>query len=193
MVNLTTGLVQNSSYSEYGKMYCNTTSTCFTKFPLLLSGAFPSILVLDSIIEPSLKIRYRVNNSSINYSSDFMMGATDASISLQCELEAIVQAIHRSERLTCFHKSIKGKRCSNPLSVITHAKLALILNNVIQLLQNADNGIEVLVEEVSLLVMCVRDHQYEATGQFKEWSARIPTRKYSLNRGSNIEVSSSSV
>ncbi len=123
-----------------------------------------------------------------------MMETAGASISLQGELEGLIQAIHRGKRLTCFYKSIKGEQCGNPLSKTTHEKLAILLEDIIKLLKNDGKGVETLLEGASSLVMCVGVHQNKAATKFKEWSEKIPLRNCKLaHGGGNVEVSSSTL
>ncbi|KAH6661903.1 hypothetical protein B0J14DRAFT_312543 [Halenospora varia] len=104
-----------------------------------------------------------------------MMETAGALISLQGEIGCLIQAIHRGEKFTCFGKSINGNQCGNKLGRPTHKILAILLEDIIELLQNAGKGVETLLKESSSLVMCTV-HQSQATEKFKEWSERIPAR-----------------
>lgn len=114
--------------------------------------------------------------------------------SLQGELEGWMQAIHRGEKLRCFHKPTSGKRCGNTLSKPTLTRLAMLFKEIVELLEDGSKDVETLLGEASSLVMCRRRHQNEAAVKFKEWSVIIAVRGHKRESGGgNVEVSASTL
>ncbi len=120
-----------------------------------------------------------------------IMETVGASISLKSELKGLIQAIHRDKRLTCSGKTPQEKRCGRPLNKSTREKLVRLVEDILELLKNNGEGVETLLEKVSLLVMCVPYHQDQAAAKFKEWLGRLLTRNHKLADGeARAEVSS---
>ena len=101
--------------------------------------------------------------------------ATAAPISLQDELEAILQAIDLKTRFNCHGKKrIREKTtdipCSCPLGPSSKASLAALIRNIIELLQTAGQGVEQALKKASSLICC-RYHQDQAPDKCKAWLA----------------------
>lgn len=115
------------------------------------------------------------------------METPSAFISLQDELEDLIQAIARGERFTCFGINIKGahkgEQCDNPISEASHSRLAILFQEIIELLNDSGNSVETKLEEASLLVMCVRRHRDQSSAKFNEWLGRIAPRDDELAHG----------
>jgi hypothetical protein len=116
-----------------------------------------------------------------------------APISLESELQFILQALASSDRFTCHGKTVDGNPCSNPLGKDTRTELVTIIRSIIEVLNDTGEGFENLPEKLSSLsslVMCVRHRQPQATETFKAWSKRIPIgNRKSLHDGGDFEVS----
>jgi hypothetical protein len=106
-----------------------------------------------------------------------MMETTLVSMSLEEELQALQKALSSGSTFTCHGKPTKGTQCGNPLSKPTKTKLDALIRRIIELLKNAGEGIEKLLEELSSLVMCVRYHQGQAPDKCNAWVKRIPVSK----------------
>jgi hypothetical protein len=101
------------------------------------------------------------------------MATLNTSVSLQDELEHLAQIIRPGEKFTCFGKTLRGKKCCNPLGQERRAKLERLLNVILGVLANFGNDLVHLLEKTSSLVMCAT-HQSQASEKLNEWIRIIP-------------------
>ena len=103
------------------------------------------------------------------------MASASATSIFREELEDWIINLRRGDKLTCFGKSKGGvrPRCRNKLSNGAETKLGPIFENIAALLKGSRDGLEKLLKEASLLVMCVRYHQAQSHSKLQEWLGMI--------------------
>lgn len=115
------------------------------------------------------------NCGSISIASISRMSTTVApKLSLLGEFQSLLKLITDGDPLTCHSRTQKNERCKSRVGRVAKKRLLALSSDVIECLKNGLDGIEVLLQEASSLVMCIANHQLQAIAKYENWMGMIP-------------------